>query len=278
MTYVIGAALIAARQFTLGCAHKYRIEKVMKLLKVVLLTLVLLVFGESEVFAKKINPAPEQFLSSEGFLAYHPDIRWRREGMRALEEQKHALAITYFKRSAKYADKASQAMLAEMYKQGLGTAADPVEAYIWMDLAAERGWSWVLVKREKYWAELNEDQRVKARQRGAELYAQYADSVAQVRLNRKLNQGRRQSTGSRTGYAGALEILIPGPSGNISVRGDQYYKDTYWKPNKYWAWQQSTWSAPKLGVVNVGQVENAGTAAAKNAVENTGVPSDRRKE
>ncbi len=74
--------------------------------------------------------APE--LLTEGFLAAHPDIRWRREGLHAFHNKAYEEAYGYFRRAASYADKASMAMLAEMYWKGLGVAWDRPIAYAWM--------------------------------------------------------------------------------------------------------------------------------------------------
>lgn len=94
--------------------------------------------------------APE--LLTEGFLQAHPDIRWRREGLHAFHHKRYDEAHAMFLRAAHYADKASMAMLAEMYWKGLGVVRDRPIGYAWMDLAAERMYPNFTILRERYWA------------------------------------------------------------------------------------------------------------------------------
>jgi uncharacterized protein len=193
---------------------------------------------------------------SEGFLAAHPDINFRRQGLQAFEDGFLGDAVTYFTRSARYGDKASQAMLAEMYWKGTGVAQDRALAYAWMDLAAERFYPAFLALRERYWAELGASERERVVKVGEPLYAEFGDEVAKPRLERELRLGLRQMTGSRVGFRGGLTIYIPGPAGvPIAVRGSQYYAKKYWEPEKYWQWTDEIWSKPPTGRVDVGELE-----------------------
>ncbi len=65
--------------------------------------------------------------------------------------------MTKFLRAARYADKPSQAMIAQMLWNGDGVPVDRVMAYVWADLAAERGYPAFIATREKFWSELNAD-------------------------------------------------------------------------------------------------------------------------
>ena len=105
-------------------------------------------------------------IMSEGFLASHPDLRWRIEGARSYESKQYDRALTEFQRSAHHADKPSQAIIAEMYWSGTGVAMDRALAYAWMDLAAERGYATFLGQRERYWNALDEAARVHRQQAG----------------------------------------------------------------------------------------------------------------
>lgn len=193
---------------------------------------------------------------SEGFLAAHPDIGFRRQGLQAFEDGFLGDAVTYFTRSARYGDKASQAMLAEMHWKGTGVRQDRALAYAWMDLAAERFYPTFLALRERYWSELDADERARSIEVGGPLYAEYGDDVAKPRLERELRLGLRRMTGSRVGYRGGLTIHIPGPAGvPIAVRGSQYYAAKYWKPEHYWRWTDEVWSKPPTGRVDVGELE-----------------------
>jgi uncharacterized protein len=194
----------------------------------------------------------DMIVNSQHFLAAHPDIRWRREGVWALEQGQPGHAAEYFRRAARYADKPSQAMLAEMYWSGLGIEADRPLAYAWMDLAAERAYPVFLAKREHYWAQLTEAERARVMEVGVPLYEQYGDEVAKPRLERLLTRARRNVTGSRVGNVGALKILVPGPGGAAhSISGDDFYDDRFWDPAQYWAWQDRTWKEPPTGRVDI---------------------------
>ena len=233
-------------------------------------TVMILFFAVDPASAKKKKSkiaGHDQFLTTEGFLSHHPDLRWRLAGLDAMEQNRPELAVTYFKRAAQYADKPSQAMLAEMYKDGLGVEADVVQAYIWMELAAERGWTWVVAKREKYWSELTVEQQSRVRQIGPSMCDKYADVIAKPRLEKKLRRGRRQVTGSRVGFLGSVQIQIPTANGMLTVSGDQYYKDTYWQPEKYWEWQAEAWAEPKSGTVTVHRPEVLTSDEAQDAKE-----------
>ena len=208
-------------------------------------------------FAQEQNEVEADLvLSSESFLSAHPDLNNRRRGMGAYEEGRHDEALSFFRRAARYADKASQAMIGEMLWKGEGGARDPALAYAWMDLAAERGYPGFTIIRERYWAELDEAQRRDAVARGEEIYAEYGDAVAQPRIAAVLRRERRRTTGSRTGFVGTLEVQIPGPGGMMhSVSGSRFYDRKFWDPELYQAWHDAVWMEPREGRVNIGDVE-----------------------
>lgn len=198
----------------------------------------------------------ELVINSESFLAAHPDLQNRHRGMEAYEEGRHDSAMSYFRRAARYADKPSQAMIAEMLWNGEGGVRDRALAYAWMDLAAERGYPGFTIIRERYWAELDEDQRQEAITRGEEVYAEYGDDVAQPRIASVLRRERRRTTGSRVGFVGALAVYIPGPGGMMqSIDGSRFYDRKFWDPELYQAWHDAVWMAPREGRVNIGEVE-----------------------
>lgn len=234
--------------------------KMLPLLCALLLSLPATAQERSEGAPAQADPV----LLTEGFLHHHPDIRYRQLGIDAYRDGFKRDAHTLFRKAAWYADKASQAMLAEMYWKGEGVPQDRALAYAWMDLAAERRYPAFLLLRERYWSQLDEAERARALEVGRQIYAEYEDAVAKPRLERKLERGRRQITGSRVGARGALQILIPGPGGMpISVTGEQYYTDKYWQPRDYWRWTDTIWSAPPRGRVDVGELEKVRTEDGK---------------
>ncbi len=208
-------------------------------------------------------------MSSEGFLTRHPDLKYRLLALTDYRKGEFAKALSKFKRAARFADKPSQGMVAEMLWDGRGVPVDRPTAYIWMDLAAERGYKMMLVKRELYWEALTAAERERALDMGDALYGEYADKYAKPRLESKLRQARSKTTGSRTGFASNLSIEIPTATGLRTIRGDEYYKAEFWKPEQYWAMQDSDWKDTE-GRVDVGEIQLLDGAAEpkKNAGDN----------
>ena len=210
------------------------------------------------------EPGMSPALLTEGFLAAHPDLRWRREGLHSYANQRYAEAMDRFLRAARYADKPAQAMIAEMYWKGIGVTQDLELGYAWMDLAAERLYANFLLMREQYWSALDDTARRNAITRGQALLAEYGDDVAKVRMAKVLRR-ERSLTGSRVGFVGNLEIIPhtgPDAGTGMTIRGDEYYAPKYWQAEKYFEWQDEVWEAPaaRKGRVEVGELENASPA------------------
>lgn len=211
-------------------------------------------------------PAMEHATLTEGFLAAHPDLRWRLEGVRFYEKEDYPAAMRSFLRAAGFADKPSQAIIAEMHWKGVGTPRDRPLAYAWMDIAAERLYPDLVAHREAYWEALTAAEREEAVRRGQAMLAEYGDAAAQPRLERILKRERRQVTGSRVGAVGNLKIIPntgPLAGTGMTIAGHEYYADKYWKPSHYWAHQDALWNAPRRGQVVVGDVEKAAPVPAK---------------
>lgn len=206
---------------------------------------------------------PPEMLTS-GFLSAHPDIRWRREGAYSYNRKEYALAMDQFTRAARYADKPSQAMIAEMYWKGLGVPQDRELGYAWMDLAAERMYPNFVIKRERYWQLLDAGQQRNAIERGQQLLAEYGDDVAKPRLAKLMQRARRETTGSHLGYAGGGLKITPmtGPLAGtgVTMSAEQYYADEFWDPQRYFTAQDAEWGSPKHGQVDVGELENVAPA------------------
>ncbi|MBS0213802.1 MAG: sel1 repeat family protein [Proteobacteria bacterium] len=209
------------------------------------------------------EPAHPAAAASGDFLYYHPDLSGRHDGLLAYSRHDYAYALKAFMRGARFADKGSQAMVASMYWDGLGTAKDHATAYAWADLAAERGYPWLLATRERYWQQMTADERQRAIAIGQSLYAEYGDAVAQPRLETWLRRGSKQATGSHTGFVGTLETFR-GDGFGTSVTGEDgngYYADRFWKPAQYWGAQAKAWNPGATGKVTVGPLEKADAPA-----------------
>ena len=178
-------------------------------------------------------------------LARHPDVMHRKLGFMHEGDGKLEQAAVEFRKAASFADKVSQAMLAEMHFEGRGVARDPSLAYAWMDLAAERGNPKFLVRRERIWTALDARQRQTALSRGRTLYAEYGDEITKPRIERILNRARqRLYLGSRGHSAGVAFVNLPGRDGFQWFPGRIYYDDRYWKPESYFAWSDELYGDP----------------------------------
>lgn len=198
------------------------------------------------------DPTEDPLLITAGFLSGHPDLRFRMLGMEKRTAGNQEAAFKYFQRAAFYADKPSQAMVAEMLWNGTGTPADRAQAYAWMDLAAERGYEGFVELRERYWAALTPEQREQAIAEGEAIYARFGDAAAKPRIATVLRRERRAVTGSRTGFTGNLRIMVPGPAGPEEIDGSKFYDDRYWDPDKYQQWHDAIWAKPRVARVDVG--------------------------
>lgn len=201
------------------------------------------------------DPTADPLMLSAGFLEGHPDLRYRLLGLEERTEGKHEDAFRFFQRAGYYGDKPSQGMVAEMLWNGQGVAKDAALAYVWMDLAAERGYEGFLVLRERYWQALSEAERTRAVAEGPAVYAKFGDAAAKPRLATVLRRERKKVTGSRTGFSGNVQIFVPGPAGQEQIDGSKFFDERYWDPTQYQAWHDSIWMKPRVGRVSVGEVE-----------------------
>jgi hypothetical protein len=203
------------------------------------------------------DPLEDPLMIQAGFLSSHPDLRYRILGYERYRKDQHADAIRFFRRAAFYADKPSQAMVAEMLWKGEGEAQDRAAAYAWMDLAAERGYPQLVTLRERYWAGLDEDARARAVDVGQEVYAKYGDAAAKPRIATVLRRERRNTTGSRTGFVGNLKIMLPDGQ---EIDGTKFYAAEFWDPEKYQAWHDDNWTSKmrvgKVSASDLQQVRN----------------------
>jgi len=202
--------------------------------------------------------------------AGHPDELGRWHGIWNYDNGRTGEALRQFERAALHGDKLSQHFLTLMYWNGDGVERDPVRAYIWADLAAERGNSADLIRvRERIWHELSEAQREHAVAIGGDWYDRYGDAVAMKRNNAQLRRFMRTQTGSRVGLMTArLDISGGHPEfwagggrssfGQYGAMGTQFYADNRSRPDQYWATQDLSLDALMkrigAGTVNVGEV------------------------
>lgn len=184
------------------------------------------------------------FTRSESFVGAHPDLDWRTRGVTNYNRGHYREAMIDFRRAARFADKTSQALIAQMLWNGDGVKADRATAYVWADLAAERGYPSFVATRERFRRELSEDERHAAAAVSQAIFEEYGDAVAKQREASALLRVRLNVTGSRTGRVSGL-----------SLEQQLYYADEYWKPEQYWQWLDRVWTEPPKGTVEVGPIE-----------------------
>ena len=222
------------------------------------------------------DPTANDVLMAGGFLDGHPDLRFRNDALHSYSDKQFAKAFEQFKRAAFYADKPSQAVVAEMYWDGVGVEQDRVRGLIWMDLAAERGYDFFSKKRDFYWNSLSEEDRTRALALARSVHSEYADDVAEPRLAAALRRERSKMTGSRLGsQTSAVQIIVPGYG---SIDATRFYDPQFWDPKQYRAWQDTYWTDLKVGQVTVGEiatVPDGPNAADAKPVQQTGEATPR---
>lgn len=212
----------------------------------------------SETRKAPTDPLADPLMIQAGFLSSHPDLRFRIRGHERYTQGKRDEAIKLFRRASFYADKPSQAMVAEMLWNGEGEAEDRALAYAWMDLAAERGYPQLVALRERYWQALTEDERVRALEVGQDVYAQYGDAAAQPRMATILRREKRKTTGSRTGFVGNLQITLPDGQ---TIDGSKFYDPQFWDPEQYQAWHDANWTSKmRVGTVTASDLQSVRNA------------------
>lgn len=200
---------------------------------------------------------------------YHPDLFGEFAGVRRYAHHQYAEALKYFEVGAYYADKFSQLSIGLMHLNGEGVRKDPVTAYAWIDLAAERGYPDFVATRDRVLAQLTPAQRDQAQALRDKLAQKYADAVAKPRMEQQLRMGAAQMTGSHTGFDSGVQHAtmkqncgIGAVIGGVSVPvagcgGGDIYAKARWEPDQYFASRDAQWKA----TVSVGSIEQAGAPA-----------------
>ncbi|MBB1062027.1 SEL1-like repeat protein [Marilutibacter spongiae] len=190
-----------------------------------------------------------QLDQAASMAADHPNELWRARALRSLKLERPERAVEQFRTAARYADKFSQHSLSLMYWHGVGVPADRALAYVWSDLAAERGYEDLLRVREKMWLSLDAAERQRALGIGPAMYARYGDDVARPRTDWAIRRALADATGSRVGAtADRIEIVAP-TQGHARMsartdtpRGSEYYAAHRWSTERYWQAEDRKWN------------------------------------
>jgi len=205
----------------------------------------------------------------------HPDQYYEFRGMHAYVAGDYASAMHDFLQSARYADKLSQLSIGLMYLNGQGVAKDPVAAFAWTAIAAERQYPQFLATRDRIWSQLDASQRERAKAMVATLYTEYGDASAKPRMAKILRREIPTHTGSLLGFGGqSVASLTPAQlaaasGGNLArftaplpnCAGDtidgapmtgcgSIYVNWRWNPKEYFQVRDGAWK----GTVTVGAI------------------------
>ncbi|TAK38793.1 MAG: sel1 repeat family protein [Lysobacteraceae bacterium] len=212
--------------------------------------------GEATPAPPRIYHIPQQLLT-DGFRAAHPDMDYRMRGI-ALDKRKNpASAAKEYRRAAYYGDKPSQARLGEMYWNGQGVGQDPVQGFLWMALAAERGQREFTLLKLYYWQHLDAGQQAHAREQAPGMEEEYGDKAALHRLGVVMRRELRRGTSSLLGYNASAGPLWM----SNGLDPELYYSETFWKPEQYVELRDRIFEQHYQGRVDVGDVEQLPDAA-----------------
>lgn len=213
---------------------------------------------------------PDTYQAALRMAAGHPNERSRWHGLWAYSNGRHREAREYFERAAYYGDKPAQYLLSVMHSAGEGGPRDPVMAYIWADLAAERGTSEpLLAYREQLWAKLSPEQQKRVTEAGPALYERYGDVVAMRRTEHQITRFSRSRTGSRAGGDSGImsvsfgagmskpRMMCEGSKPESAMLQNDFYAQGRTNFADYWKQQDVALRAVLVGDVKVGKLQRA---------------------
>lgn len=164
-----------------------------------------------------------------GYSEHVPSAREMQRGRRNYQSGNYMRAFGHYLNAAWWADKFAQYNIGVMYLRGEGVEFDPVRAWAWLELAAERGYpDMVLVADDLYRLLDEEQQREGRRILEDELLPDYGDATRVEATARRMERERRKATGTRTGSKAALSALRIIDGGGNTRRGDEFYDPAKW--------------------------------------------------
>lgn len=174
----------------------------------------------------------------------HPNEMWRYRALRELKRGRPGQAAGYFRQASRYADKFSQHALSLLHWHGVGVERDRAQAYVWADLAAERGYRDLLLLREKMWQEMSAAQRAQALQLGEAMYREYGDEAAKPQMEWAMRRALASATGSRVGATTDRIVFWEyGATEGVNLSARDFYATERWKAERYWREQDRQWNA-----------------------------------
>jgi hypothetical protein len=215
------------------------------------------------------------YIMENSFTLGHPDIRYEYAGMVAYAQGDYKRAMKYFLKGALYADKPSQLSIGLMYLNGKGVQKDPVEAYAWVALSAERKYPKFEETRVNIWQQLTLDQREHALGLEQSLYQQYGDQSAKPRQIQAMHDSWMEIFKYEgPGFIDGSNMYISQgnakcESDNVRVCSDIYAK-WFWLPKEYFSIRDAAWT----GNVTIGPLRGVPNNSGTGAQNGSGTPPD----
>lgn len=158
-----------------------------------------------------------------------PGARHMEAGQRSYAAGHFGSAMAKYKTAARWADKFAQYNIGVMYLRAEGVEFDPVKAWAWLELAAEREYPQLVEAADDLYALLDEQQQADGRDYlERELLPRFGDETRIEATARKMRQDRRKATGSRAGGRAFLSYLTIIDGSGQTRRGDEYYAAEKW--------------------------------------------------
>lgn len=191
--------------------------------------------------------------NAQPYNEHTPSFQAMRSAKRAYEAGQHFSALSGFKSAARWADKFAQFNVGAMYLRGEGTEFDPVRAWAWFELAAERDYPDMVETADNLWRKLDAGQHRQAQSiLQDELLPKYGDDVAIEKTARKMQRELREATGSRLGAAGSLQII----DGDGRRReGAEYFAEEKWNFRNLVQYETAVVFAIEQGRVELGEFQ-----------------------
>lgn len=152
--------------------------------------------------------------------------------------------------AAMYGDKVAQYNLGVIFYQGQGLDRDPVRAWAWFDLAAERGYPHMVVTAADVWDDLDEAERLIALDIRESLAERYGDEIVVPRVAARMERDRQRAI-RRTGTVGHVAIDFEGRR----VSGREFYAAENWDFRRLIQREVELFERLSRGRVEVGEIE-----------------------
>jgi uncharacterized protein len=207
----------------------------------------------------------------------HPDLYNEYAGMHDYSNGNFKSAFGYFLKAAQYADKPSQLSIGLMYLSGQGVVKDPVKAYGWVALAAERDYPTYEWTQEQIWEDLTPQQQRQAMAYQKFLDAKYGDLATKPRQLQAMHDSwaKLQTVNSTWAYilgafskygaSGRIYLALSATTPSIALaQADAVSKSWFWNPKSYFRKRDEHWMMGTIkghgpdwnyGTVSVGKLQ-----------------------